>query len=223
MYLSCTDGAEHIAWQLSELVEQQPVDPEQLKIRLLKMKFSHLKMENLREKCLRLVPVSSKDPEDDDFSSTGYYVLITLMQRAQSNFEWVRDTIQVSDHVEDDLYRMSQFILIEGIHEETRGCFSASPPAVPEPEAITASANKERSKSRRASFSSPGNYEARSRSRRGSVMSLPELPSSPAQPAVSQPQDSQGTVADNPLSSYSTPGEGSAAEVRMGLSVRGVT
>jgi len=192
--------------ELSELLEQQPVDTEELKIRLLKIKFSHLKMENLREKCLRLVPVSSKDPDDDDFSSTGYYVLITLMQRAQSNFEWVRDTIQVSDHVEDDLYRMSQFILIEGINEETRGCFSASPPVAPEPEAITANKDQ-RSKSRRGSLSSAGNYEARSRSRRGSAMGLPELPSSPP-----QPQDWQIPIAENPLSSYSTTGEGSAAE-----------
>ena len=70
----------------------------------MKLKLEQLKMENLLEKNLRLVPVS--DTESPAFTQSAYYILILLMQRARTNFTWMQNTLKVVENLHFDMEQM---------------------------------------------------------------------------------------------------------------------
>eukprot|EP00658_Telonema_sp_P-2_P032601 TRINITY_DN2409_c0_g2_i1.p1 TRINITY_DN2409_c0_g2~~TRINITY_DN2409_c0_g2_i1.p1 ORF type:complete len:552 (-),score=158.07 TRINITY_DN2409_c0_g2_i1:358-2013(-) len=75
------------------------------------LKYEHLQVENLIEKCLRLVPIS--DTNAQDFSLTAYCMLILLSKRAEENFKWLRNTRAVVDHLEADMDAMAQVVAMD--------------------------------------------------------------------------------------------------------------
>lgn len=96
-----------------EAFHKAPSDLRERQVLFMKLKLEQLKMENLLEKNLRLVPVS--DTESPAFTQSAYYILILLMQRARTNFTWMQNTLKVVENLHFDMEQMQRILKVEDV------------------------------------------------------------------------------------------------------------